>query len=201
VAAACGGSTTGSGHVVTTSRTVSGFSSIDLKSAATIRIAVGPLAALTIRGDDDIVPLIRTDVRAGVLVISSKHDYSTSHRLDIVVATPTLAGFALHGAGTVTASGIQAPAFSLDLLGTGTVNLTGTVEKLETSISGAGSAMLDNLVARDAHVTISGAGITHVHVTGTLDAAVSGVGTILYTGHPTHVQARVSGVGSITEGS
>jgi hypothetical protein len=199
VVAGCGGSTTGSGHVVTTSRAVSRFSSIDLTGAATIWIAVGRTTSLTIAGDDNVVPLIRTEVRDGVLVISSKHGYSTNHRLDVVVATPTLTGFALRGAGTVTASGIRAPAFSLDLEGAGTVALKGIVGKLDASISGSGSALLGNLVAKDAHVTLSGTGSTHVHVTGTLDATVSGVGTILYSGHPAHVQARVSGVGSITE--
>jgi hypothetical protein len=197
VAAGCGGSTTGSGHVVTTSRTVAGFSSIDLQGAATITIAVGKPTALSISGDDDILKLIHTDVRDGVLVISSKHGYSTHHRIDIVVATPTLAGFVLRGVGTVTASGIDAPKFSVDLQGSGTLNLAGTVGTLETSISGAGSALLEGLAAKDAHVTLSGTGTAHVHVSGNLDAAVQGVGSILYSGHPAHVNARVTGVGTI----
>ena len=74
VAAGCGGgsSTNGSGHVVTVSRSVADFSAIDLTGQANVVVSVGPSTAGTIKGDDNIVPLIHTDVRDGKLVISSK---------------------------------------------------------------------------------------------------------------------------------
>ena len=197
VAAGCGGSTTGSGHIVTVSRTVTGFSSIDLTGAATITVAVGEPTAVRISGDDNIVELIRTDVRDGVLVISSKHGYKSDHMLAVHIATPALDGVTLKGSGTVTASGIRATAFALALSGTGTLDLAGTVGTLETNVSGVGSAVLQHLVARDAHVTLSGTGSVHVYVTGTLDATVNGVGSIVYGGHPARVESHVSGVGTI----
>ncbi len=199
MAAGCGGSTTGSGHVVTVSRTVGGFSSIDLTGAATITVAVGRHTAVRISGDDNIVPLIRTEVRGSVLVVSSKHRYTSDHMLHVRIATPALDGVTLKGSGTLTAAGIRATAFTLALSGAGTLQLSGTVGTLDTTISGVGTAVLQHLVAKDADVTLSGTGSVHVYVTGTLDATVNGVGSIVYSGHPARVETHVSGVGTITE--
>jgi hypothetical protein len=199
--AGCGSSTTtGSGHVASVSHAVGGFTSIDFKGAATIDVAVGGPGGVTIRGDDNIVPLIRTKVVDGVLVISSKHGYTTRNGLRIAVTTPALDGVTLDGAGTFTAAGIRATSFRLRLNGAGTVDLGGTVGRLDASVAGVGSALLEHLDARDARVTLAGAGTIHVNATRTLVASVSGVGSILYTGHPKLVHTHVAGVGSIAQG-
>ena len=197
--AGCGSSSTteGSGHVVSVSRHASGFSAVEFNGAATIRVSIARKAGLTIRGDDNIVPLFRTKVENGVLVISNKHGYSTKNGLEIAITTPRLDAVTLNGAGTFAAAGIRATSFRLELNGTGTVNLGGTVGRLDASVAGVGTALLGDLAARDAKVTLAGAGSVHVNVAGLLDASVDGVGSILYTGQPRQVRSHVSGVGSI----
>ena len=201
VLAACGSSATkGSGHVVSVSRPLSGFTRIEFKGAATVDVSVAEPAGVTIRGDDNIVPLVRTKVVDGALVISSKHSYTSKNDLRIAVTTPALDAVRLEGAGTFTAAGIHATSFKLDLNGAGTADLGGTVGRLDANIAGAGSALLDDLDARDANVSLSGTGSVHVHASRSLDASVSGVGSILYSGHPQRVRTHVSGVGSIAAG-
>jgi Putative auto-transporter adhesin, head GIN domain len=198
--AGCGGGTKGSGHLVTVHRDVGGFSRIELDGAGTVTVTVGAPAGLTIYGDDNIVPLITTNVVAGALVISSKHSYTTHDGLEIRVSTPALDAASIDGAGTFRASRIRATSFSADLSGTGTLDLDGTVGRLDTNVSGVGSALLEHLVTQDARVTLDGTGTVRVHVTGTLDAAVNGVGSIVYRGHPRVVHAHVSGIGTIAAG-
>jgi hypothetical protein len=200
LAAGCGGATKGSGHLVTVHRSVAGFSSVELRGAGTVDVTVGAPAGVAIYGDDNIVPLIKTNVVDGALVISSKHSYSTHDGLEIRVSTPALDAAAIDGAGTFRATRIRATSFSANLRGTGTLDLDGTVGRLDTSLSGVGSALLEHLVSQDAKVTLAGTGTVRVHVTGTLDAAVNGVGSIVYRGHPRVVHAHVSGVGTIAEG-
>jgi Putative auto-transporter adhesin, head GIN domain len=195
--AGCGGSTNGSGHVVTVTRDVAGFTSVDLKGAATVTVDVGRPVAVSIRGDDNVVPLITTSVRDGVLVIGSKHGFTTHHGLEIHVVTPALDGMKLAGSGTIVGNGIRATAFTVELLGTGTLDLAGTAGRLDATVAGVGSALLDHLVVRDAQVTLAGTGSALVHVTGTLDATVAGVGSIVYSGGPRQVKTQVSGLGSI----
>jgi putative autotransporter adhesin-like protein len=196
--AGCGGSTHGSGHVVSVARDVPGFTKVDLEGAGTVTAEVGRATALTLEGDDNVLPLITTTVRDGVLVISSKHGYSTHHELAIRIATPALDGTTLAGSGTVVANGIRATAFSIELDGTGSFDLAGTVGRLDATVSGVGSALLDHLDARDARVAVSGTGSILVHVTGSLDASVDGVGSVVYSGSPRQVATHVSGLGSIS---
>jgi len=201
--AGCGGSsktTKGSGHVVSASRTVSGFTTIRLIGAATVDVTVGKPAALTLSGDDNILPLIRTDVRDGALEITSEHSYSSSHDLHVTIATPSLEGISLIGAGTFSAGGIHAHAFALDLSGAATLILAGATDTLDATLSGSGTADLTSLVARDAKASLSGAGTLHVDATKSLDASLSGVGSIVYSGSPAHVTTHVSGVGTIAAG-
>ena len=201
VLAGCGGSsstTRGSGHVVTVSRSVRDFTGVDLTGVATVNVAVGKPAALTISGDDNILPLIRTEVHDGVLVISSKHGYSTKNELHLELATPSLDGLTLIGAGSFTAAGIHSKSFSLDLSGAARLDLAGTTGTLDAKVSGVGAAQLEQLAARDARVSLSGTGSLSVRATESLDATVSGVGSISYTGSPKQVTKHVTGLGTIS---
>ena len=137
-----GGTTKGSGHVVTEKRSVDSFSSIELIGAATDRVFVGKPAAVTIRGDDNILRLIRTYVRDGVLVVSSKHSYSSKHDLRVEIGTPALDAVTLTGAGTFSVGGIHATAFSLDAERGRDHDLAGTTGTLDVTLSGAGTADL-----------------------------------------------------------
>jgi Putative auto-transporter adhesin, head GIN domain len=66
------------------------------------------------------------------------------------------------------------------------------------NLSGVGAVELGSLLARDAHVKLSGTGNVHVYATDTLDASVDGVGSISYSGNPSHVRKHVTGLGAIT---
>lgn len=203
VVAGCGSTTKtthGSGTVVTVSRDVPSFTKIDFTGAASVSISVGKKTAVAISGDDNIVPLIHTDVRGGTLVISEKHGYSTENGLDIRVSTPALDSSILSGAGSVTADGIHAKSFAADVRGAGRLHLAGETKSLDVDVSGVGAVELGSLVARDARVTLSGTGSIRVYATGTLDATVNGVGSITYGGNPAHVHTHVNGLGAITAG-
>ncbi|HKB94069.1 MAG TPA: head GIN domain-containing protein [Gaiellaceae bacterium] len=200
LAAGCSSHSTtkGSGHVVSVSRGVSGFTRIDFEGTGTVTVSVGKSAGLTMRGEDNILPLITTDVIDGELVISSKRSYSTHRGLDIRISTPALGAVKLGGTGAFVARGIRATDFTVDLQGTSTLVLAGTAGRLDADVSGVGSADLRELATRDAHVKLSGTGSVLVNVAETLDASVDGVGSILYSGHPRRVRTHVSGLGSIT---
>jgi len=202
VLTACGSSSTtrGSGNVVSVPRAVSPFSHLDFTGAAEVSVRVGGKTAVTIRGDDNIVPLITTDVRDGTLVISSRHGYSSKNTLRVEIVTPTLGSAVLSGAGSVTADGIHSQRFTADLRGAGRIELGGTTRSVGVSVNGVGSAELGSLVARDAIVDVNGTGSVHVYATGTLDATVNGVGSIRYSGKPATVHTSINGLGSVVAG-
>jgi putative autotransporter adhesin-like protein len=104
------------------------------------------------------------------------------------------------GAGNISVEGVERDIFRVEVSGAGDVEATGEVDRVEAEISGAGDVQLDGLTAQEARAEISGAGDIHVQATVSLDASVSGAGSIVNTGDPEDVQTDVSGAGAITAG-
>ena len=101
----------------------------------------------------------------------------------------------------VTVDGLRATQFTVEVPGNGVLSVTGSADRLNATLGGSGDVQLQGLTARDVTALVAGSGRLQVHATGSLDAAVSGVGAISYTGHPSKVSQKITGTGSITSGS
>ncbi len=77
------------------------------------------------------------------------------------------------------------------------MDATGTADKLDVNISGAGSFNGGDLHSQTAKVNISGFGSATVWVDDELDANVSGAGSINYYGSPSSITKNVSGLGGV----
>jgi hypothetical protein len=101
--------------------------------------------------------------------------------------------------GTVTVVGVTGPEFTADLSGTGTLVVSGSVDRLTATQSGFGTLELGGLTARDVIARLEGTGDVNVQATSTLDATLTGTGSIVYSGSPS-VTTHNTGVGSVTPG-
>lgn len=190
----------GSGHVVASSRTVGTFSGIKLEGAADVRVVVGRRTAVTVRGDDNIVKIVDTTVRSGTLVISEHNrSFTTEVPLTVTVAAPALDTSTFEGAGTMQIERIRSARFTATFGGAGQLELSGNTRHLALTLSGAGSADAARLESQFVTVVVAGTGSARVTATRTLDATVSGTGSIVYGGGAPIVRTHVSGTGSITE--
>ena len=97
-------------------------------------------------------------------------------------------------------TGINSRSLNVALPGSGNVDMTGTTTKLKVTISGEGTALLRQLIARDAKAALSGDGTIMLTATHSLTARISGSGTVLYGGNPPNVTQRVTGSGTISPG-
>lgn len=88
--------------------------------------------------------------------------------------------------------------FSLTINGAGDVSIKGEAEKSSIIVNGAGSIEAFEFYTANSEVAINGAGTCSVYATETLDASVSGVGSITYDGDPKTANTS-SGIGSITK--
>ena len=102
----------------------------------------------------------------------------------------------MSGAGKVDLK-LDAGIVTLGLSGAAMVYLVGNAKALAVEMSGAGSLEADGLEVGDCDISISGVGSALVNVSGRLDANVSGLGKVEYTGSPTSVHGDVSGVGNV----
>jgi hypothetical protein len=118
----------------------------------------------------------------------------------VAVSLPALDHLTLGGDGNIEVTGVDARRLTVALAGSGNVAVTGTTTTLNVTISGEGTALLRGLDARDATAALSGDGTIMLTATRSLDAEISGNGTILYGGNPSRVTQRVTGNGAITAG-
>jgi hypothetical protein len=184
----------------TEQRGVDAFHSIELRGAADAAVQVGPGSAVTLVGADGVLRTTSTHVQNGMLVIENRPRwgwFGNARKVQAHITLPVLNALAMNGTGNVTINGLGGPALALALQGTGNLEAAGQTATLNARINGAGNMDLSRLVAGDASIAVNGAGNLSAHVTGSLQAAMNGVGSITYAGKPRQIDSQVHGVGRI----
>lgn len=209
----------GSGVALTERRTIPEFSRIELRGIGTAEITVGNLSDLEVSGDDNIVPLIRTEVVDKCLVISTEKGVNPRVPLIIRGSTTDIVDASCSGAGDIHISGVKNDGrMRLTISGAGDITFAGSTGEIEAVISGAGDARLTGsankahyvvsgsgdiqakeMVTKSVMATVSGAGDVTLHADESIDAIVSGAGEILYCGNAPKMTGHVSGAGSIRQ--
>jgi putative autotransporter adhesin-like protein/cell wall-active antibiotic response 4TMS protein YvqF len=215
-----GPSERGSGNVVTETRDVSNFHSIEISYPAQVLIKQGGKESLQIEAEDNLLPGLQTQVRNNTLEIfyktkNGKHinptkmptitivvkdlaslDFTSAGDLTIDALKTDKLDVSLSGAGNLKLNKIVAKALGVNLSGAGSMSASGTADDLNLSISGFGDFKGADLHSKDAKVEISGAGGATVWADNNLNAQISGAGSISYYGSAS-VTKQVSGVGGI----
>lgn len=161
---------------------------------------IGSAESVTVKGDDNIVPLITTTVSNGALIIETKPltNINVSNPIQVSVTMKLLQGITLSGSGNINVSGMDGGDLSIDLPGSGDITVKGTADNLTLNLLGSGNIVCDELKASSATITLNGSGNIDVFVSDSLDANIRGSGTIHYAGNPAQVHKNVTGSGSIT---
>jgi len=188
----------GSGVAVTDTRDVDAFGAVELEGVNNVTIGVGGDQLVVVRADDNLIERVTTEVRGDTLVIGEIGSFDAVTPMSVEVTVPSLDEVRLSGTGTITVDGHALTDLTIAMPGAGTVRGRGSVTALEIDLGGTGDAEFGALVAKDATVVLSGSGSVAVHVTSTLDAEVSGAGSVTYVGDPQRVDKEVTGTGTVT---
>jgi len=191
---------TGSGNVISETRNLSGFDSIDLQGSGNVSVAIGLGESVVVESDDNIVPLIVTRVQNGRLIIATQDNTNlTTHLgIHITVSMKSLKDLTLSGSGDIQVTGMAGGDLSVGLPGSGTITVDGSSNSVDISLPGSGNIFCDKLQAKKAIVNLNGSGTINVYATESLDANLRGSGTIRYSGNPPQVNKSVTGSGNIT---
>jgi hypothetical protein len=194
------GAVVGSGKMASESRPVSGFTKVDLSGFGDMTIDVNGSESLTIEGDDNILPLIVTEVRGDTLHIGFKDRTPVQRvtRLSFKLTAKQLEGLTVSGAGDITANNIDTPRMEVATSGAGRISMSGKAAEEAITLTGAGSFEGENLLSETASVRTSGVGRAIVNASKTLDVNISGAGAVEYIGNP-QVTKQISGVGSVQQ--
>ncbi len=189
----------GSGELTTESRDVSDFDEIVVLGSGDVIVDVTGTESLTVEAEDNIMPLLTTEVRKGRLELGSNATFSTTRAIRYTIEASALTAVEIDGSGDVTASGIDSDTFEVTINGSGNVVPTGSAGDVRVEINGSGAYEGVGLVASVGSVDVSGSGSVLVNATDELDVRISGSGEVTYVGSPTLTE-DISGSGSISRG-
>lgn len=186
----------GSGNRQREERKVAAFSSIVTDGAFVISIVSQKDYALEVEGDDNILPMIGTDVSGNVLHIKNKSGYSVSQPIKISIAVPNLEAVTANGAGGIKITDLKNDRFELDVNGAPAVEASGDTKFLKIKANGAGNIDTHRLRATRAEVNSNGVTQINLYAREQLDVVVSGPSNVTYQGDPV-VNKTINGPGSI----
>lgn len=209
----------GSGEVVSEERTLDTFSTVLAMGSPDVRITQGDVQSVTVRAEDNIVPLLETDVRGGVLTLRVQNrvvirptepmvfditvvdlesvETSGSGDLGVDGWNADDAEIRTSGSGDVVVDDLRTQSLTVETSGSGDVDVSGTTTSQRAQTSGSGGYRACRLDSEVADVSTSGSGEALVTVTERLDADISGSGDVRYAGDPEEVSQDSSGSGDV----
>ena len=211
-----GKSVQGSGNIITQEREVSEFSKVHLKGSGKVFLTPGKKQSLEIKTDDNIMPLIETDVSGKKLTISHGKHHLRPTVFEVFITVKNLKGVAISGSGDISGKGrfvtetfyaeisgsgdvdleVETSKLASKISGSGAIRLAGKAQDYTVSISGSGEINAFDVQAETVSVKISGSGDCRVHAAESLDAKISGSGDVYYKGRP-RINTKISGSGSL----
>lgn len=196
----------GNGKMVTEERTTGSYEGLSVSGWFDVELVDGEEGALTIRGEENLLEYIITEVKNGDLVIRVEKGFqiqpsSWKNGGSVLITVPveTINSVSLSGSGDIVGKKkLQGTNFSTSMSGSGDITLDVAADNIEASMSGSGDISLGG-EAKNFEVRISGSGDVNAFdlEVDTVDATVSGSADIEITVHEV-LKARVSGSGNIT---
>ncbi len=209
---------TGDGNIEETQTNVGPFDRINIGGNFDVLLIPSDMNSVMIRGDENLMKYINVEVHNESLNINTIHNLKSSEGIDITINYTTLKGIFSTGTSKITHNNaLKTHELTIDLSGTGSiemevsadttdvtmtgaglVKLSGQTTHLEATLSGAGGLIAEDLVSQNCYISLSGVGGASVNVTEKLDANISGIGGISYSGNPKVMEKRITGLGKIT---
>jgi len=191
----------GSGKQATEQRPVSDINSVVLANSGTLFVEYGANESLSVTADDNILPLLTSNVAGGRLTLGTQPNTSITSYNPIIyhLTVKDLNALEISGSGDASLAGVNADNMNFRISGSGSLTATGTTKDQDVSISGSGSYNGDNLDTQQAAVAVLGSGSAVVKVSDSLKVNVSGSGSVTYIGNPKLVDKHVTGSGSVNQ--
>lgn len=208
----------GSGTIVSNEVNIPDYKGIDFGGGATMVYEQKPgTPYLRIETDDNIYPLLRTEVKDGTLHIYSTENisptkfiiYANSSTLEYLGVSgsmkATLKGkletsfldIYISGSGNITAEDLVCGTLRTKVSGSGDFYVKGKASKVDSRISGSGKIVAADLVADTVSCSVSGSGDFFVTAKNYLNVSISGSGNVKYKGEP-RIEQSISGSGKVS---
>lgn len=212
--------TTGSGNIISETRSVSDFYSISVGGGFDVEVKTGPVISVMVEADDNIMKYIKTQTLGSTLKISTEdmHNYSNVH-MKVYITTPSLKtikasasaevevmdilksngklSFKVSSGANIKAE-IDAPDVESDVSSGGNINLSGKTKNYAAEASSGSEISAWDLLSENTTVKVSSGASAKVHASISLHATGSSGATVTYHG-AANVSKSVSSGASVNK--
>lgn len=209
----------GNGIMTTRTAQTKAYDKIEVSGPISVILVNGTEGTIEITAESNVQERIVTESDGTTLIISLKNNTSLLNTQKIKVRVPfkDLSAISLRGSGDVESKDrIKATTLTLNLSGSGDIDLAIDADRLAAELSGSGEIELsgkvtnadikstgsgkfdcEELVAENAQITLSGSGDVKIVVNKSLTGGIRGSGTIMYGGKPSTNNVEVRGSGKV----
>ncbi len=219
--ASCG-SKSGSGNIISETRTVNNFNGISVGGDFEVEVKIGPVTAVVVEADDNILKYIVTEINGSTLKINTEgmHNYDDVH-MKVFITTPSLKniktsasarvivddilansgtlGFKASSGSSIRAE-IDAPQADVDASSGASIKISGKTRSYTAEASSGAEIKSGDLLSEVTTVKASSGASAAVHASVTLNANASSGSSITYYGGAT-VNQSVSSGSSLNKGN
>ncbi len=179
--AGCGPHHTGSGVTTTESRTLAACRGVRVGGQATVTVTRGDTPLLSVTWEDNLLELVSTEVRDGLLEVSVRGgSYSATTPLTVTVTLPELRSVRTEGQATVVADVGNVSDFTAIVSGQSRVTLRGSAERQDIDAGGQSHLDAGELTGRTATVVAAGQATVTTGVAERVQVIASGQSTVTH---------------------
>jgi len=189
----------GSGNVISEKRDVVDFQGIDVGGVFQVEVIAQKDFSVEIEADDNLLPLIKTEVSGGILRLETEKRITTKNPILVRISAPNIENLEVSGASKVSLANLSNENLQIDSSGASKITVAGETENLTVDVSGASKIDAENLKTENASIDASGASKVSVFAMNELKTDASGASSIIYSGSPKNLTKKTSGAGSIKE--
>jgi hypothetical protein len=187
----------GNGSIKTDTRDVAAFEAITCDGGYEVQIDCQEKQSLAIETDENLLPLVKTEVHDNTLHVYTKGMLFPTNRIRIAVSIPNITEFTSNGSTDGDINNINNNALDIDIHGSGKLRLNGKSGTMKINTSGSSKIDATSLISENSDIQINGSGNIQVYATNSIDVQINGSGTVKYRGEPKNVNQQINGSGRI----
>ena len=188
----------GNGQNVVERREVASVDGIDINGPMQVEVRVGAAPSLQVEGDSNLLPLLRTDASGGTLRVWVEGSVRATNPLRVTYTTPQLHQISSNGSGRLSVTGLNGGPLNLSQNGSRSVQLAGSVSRLDARLNGSGTLSANGLESGTTVASLNGSGRLDLgRINGdTLSLELHGSGGVNASGNVRNMNVRLHGSGS-----
>jgi flagellar basal body rod protein FlgF len=178
-------------------RDIAAFEAVSCDGEYEVQIDCQGKQSLAIETDENLLPLVKTEVHSNTLHVYTKGKLFPTNRIKITISVPNITEFTSSGSTEGDINNVNNASLDISIHGSGKLHLNGKSGTVKISTSGSSKIDANSLISENSDIQINGSGNIQVYATNSIDVQINGSGTVKYKGEPKSVNQQINGSGRI----